>query len=598
MRVPSLIIPDGHIALFQLKKGRKWHVAYREGPHAVCACPRVEFTERSFSHCVPYGDIDAFLEYHEICACCGITAKSFALQVDLEHPGRASCPVCDSDFADPRALYEHMGRLHSGLEEEIISAYVYHRTCSKYAACESTVSINHEIQDRKKYFVQIADSGDSVGGLARLVCMHRYRPSVYARTCRSGEQHGYMITGRHLKDLMESNLIKPLWFMTTHTDEYTPDVTGPVMAVYVRQHCTAVTIRSWDGAMKPEFFENAVIEHVLPAIPPDWDIVVDVPHGRARSPVINGKTLHIHVWSSAPVPGCIDDFGQTLWGLNGYCHDRLGHGEWEGGDPIFSPEDVLVASGDERNLYIYFDAVHNDNDNCCTIVEHILKGYADILRGTGVDGDDVSRRKYIDLCRGRSEAEAKRLKTAMQKHHDEAESYRKSFIDALRNESLCQKQLEVIRQAGDDADKISKEFDNLLDVAHIKKVVVRGQTIKLYTDTIYCVDPRDDKEYEIGEFELQIRARQGDVRMFNKTRLVDGYNVRMNAPHVFPSGEPCLGSLKHTLPELIAMHDYPAVAMLCVQYLESVNPSDAAGKYINRWPRSKRTTETSKAVAK
>ena len=58
----------------------------------------------------------------------------------------------------------------------------------------------------------------------------------------------------------------------------------------------------------------------------------------------------------------------------------------------------------------------------------------------------------------------------------------------------------------------------------------------------------------------------------------------MHAPHVFHNGRPCLGNMTEVIPELVANYEFAALAMVAIQFIESVNVNDSAGMHINKWP--------------
>ncbi len=134
-------------------------------------------------------------------------------------------------------------------------------------------------------------------------------------------------------------------------------------------------------------------------------------------------------------------------------------------------------------------------------------------------------------------------------------------------------------------ERYAAEFDKLFDLPHITAVKVEDNVISVFTDRIYV--EQGGSTYDIGNFRIDIYTdgSNGGVRMFNLTRRVNGSKEKMHAPHVFPNGEPCLGNLKEAIPQYIGAYEYSVVAMLAIQYLQSVNVDDMAGKYIDSWPK-------------
>lgn len=132
--------------------------------------------------------------------------------------------------------------------------------------------------------------------------------------------------------------------------------------------------------------------------------------------------------------------------------------------------------------------------------------------------------------------------------------------------------------------KYADEFDRLAELPHVVRVAMDGNKICVFTDRMFV--EHGGNRYDIGDFRLEVYTdgSNGGVCMFNLTRTIDGYETGMQGPHVMRSGKPCLGNLKEAIPQYIGEGEYSIVVMLCVQYLQSVNVSDAAGKHINNWP--------------
>ena len=95
-----------------------------------------------------------------------------------------------------------------------------------------------------------------------------------------------------------------------------------------------------------------------------------------------------------------------------------------------------------------------------------------------------------------------------------------------------------------------------------------------------------DKEYKfyLGKFDIEINLNNMNVKFFNlnnKRRSYWGKNC--NAPHVDEDGKACLGDLSELMGYAISNNDLYLLIDLCIQYLQSVNLSDLAGKYVISW---------------
>lgn len=95
-----------------------------------------------------------------------------------------------------------------------------------------------------------------------------------------------------------------------------------------------------------------------------------------------------------------------------------------------------------------------------------------------------------------------------------------------------------------------------------------------------------DKEYEfyLGKFDIEINLSNMNVKFFNLNNKRKSYwNRNCNAPHVDEDGMGCLGNLSELMGYAISNNDLRLLIDLCIQYLQSVNLSDLAGKYVISW---------------
>lgn len=194
------------------------------------------------------------------------------------------------------------------------------------------------------------------------------------------------------------------------------------------------------------------------------------------------------------------------------------------------------------------------------------------------------RDAYINACKGRIGAALMAAENILRGHPSTIENYQKTIVKLVREVNEAQSQIEILKQGQEKAlENYAKEFDALCAIPQIKKLEVPPGIIQVFTNTLYCVDPRSKKCHDIGEFRIDLHF-DGVIRFNNLTRKVDGYKNQMNAPHVYQSGEPCLGNLSEVIPQLFAHYEFSTLAMIAIQFIENVNVNDYAGAYIDKWP--------------
>lgn len=195
-----------------------------------------------------------------------------------------------------------------------------------------------------------------------------------------------------------------------------------------------------------------------------------------------------------------------------------------------------------------------------------------------------SREGYVKACRGRLDKSLEDSRNAIAHHPAKVVEYQREIVKLIRLVKEAQERLahaESLQATA--AETYAKEFDKLLATPKIIDVKMDDSVIKVFTETLYCVDPRSNKRHEIGAFRIEMSIG-GDVKWFNLTRRIRGYEAGMQAPHVFPTGLACLGNMAEVIPELVANYEFAALAMMAILFVESVNVDDRAGQYINNWP--------------
>ena len=198
-----------------------------------------------------------------------------------------------------------------------------------------------------------------------------------------------------------------------------------------------------------------------------------------------------------------------------------------------------------------------------------------------------SREGYVKECSKRFAKTVEGTKKAITDGETRIGQLQAELTKKIREVAGSKRKLEQLNASmGGELEKYGREFDKLLAVPKVLDVQVADGVVKVFTDTLYCIDPRTKLTHEIGKFRIEIYENcvNGGVLWFNLTRQVSAYKSNMHAPHVFHRGNACYGSTAEIWPELIGAYEFAAAAMVAIQFVESVNVDDGAGKYIDRWP--------------
>ncbi len=202
----------------------------------------------------------------------------------------------------------------------------------------------------------------------------------------------------------------------------------------------------------------------------------------------------------------------------------------------------------------------------------------------GVPLDEV-RELYVKACGKRAEKRKVALTKTVNNSKNLVDSLQKDLGNALRDYRQAAAELEGF-EGHENAlhEKLRAEFDALLKLPKVTSVDWRGDCLTVGISNIQVTDPRSKKVHDIGEFKLVVDTRQTQLLFWNTTRRVTAYEEGMNAPHVFPDGRPCLGTMNEVIPKLVANYEWSALIQMGITFLESVNVRDAAGRRVDSWP--------------
>ncbi|HSI21061.1 MAG TPA: hypothetical protein VLA04_05185 [Verrucomicrobiae bacterium] len=353
----------------------------------------------------------------------------------------------------------------------------------------------------------------------------------------------------------------------------------------------SITASIWRSETNSDRVITQLREHLAPFT--KRDIVL---HGRRAETYYpeEDSLFHVVLWGS-PQEGASNQAPNRMWGF-GVTH-RNNAFLPSGRGLAITDQETGWAVGElveERILYVHHNASYEGGTNEAKILERTFQEAAKLLKMTPKERDaaflERDREGYITRCMAGRKGEIDKGERVVNQLDDQVKSLQSQLVDAIRKLDLEHGKLQGMRVTeSETATYFAKEFNNLLSIPQVRRVESLQDRIFVYTNTLFCTDPRTDIVYEIGEFKIEIQL-SGLVRWFNTTRRVDAYLPKMNAPHVQESGEACLGNLKQVLPDLIARYEFSTVAILAIEFVQSVNVVDANeawGPTITSWPKAK-----------
>lgn len=147
-------------------------------------------------------------------------------------------------------------------------------------------------------------------------------------------------------------------------------------------------------------------------------------------------------------------------------------------------------------------------------------------------------------------------------------------VETMRNMATTPSELALI------------SFRRMLESGLITSAMAVPRSTRLVFDTreLIAQDERTGAYHLVGKMRIDIDMGSGAVKFSNLDRRVDAMNQGMQAAHIYSDGRPCLGSFADTIPEFVARADWVGFIEAAIQFVESANTRDPAGKYVCRWP--------------
>lgn len=167
------------------------------------------------------------------------------------------------------------------------------------------------------------------------------------------------------------------------------------------------------------------------------------------------------------------------------------------------------------------------------------------------------------------------------------ETYRQSYLQALRRRDELEVLLEKLKSTKNDTDEQAGQYiRRISELPGIVNVAVEHETIIAETEEIiieYALiegPVKTPQKFLLGRYEIHLNLGNGDLRIYNLDRAVDGYHH----PHVSPTGSPCRGEMEGVFPELIAARALPEAFTIILKFLRTVDQKDQWGSRLWKWP--------------
>jgi hypothetical protein len=210
---------------------------------------------------------------------------------------------------------------------------------------------------------------------------------------------------------------------------------------------------------------------------------------------------------------------------------------------------------------------------------------------------EISEREMENYVNFSVESSKTIINELKQNQENEYKKYKDFFNKAMEHGKLAGRYSEQI-EAFNESDFVSKEKKKSLDayeetrkIPGVLSINVKDETIHVYTKNLYAQDERTDHWHDVGTFHITIGMTSNKydtshtVKILNTKHQFKGMNDSMQAPHVFTDGHICHGSLATGMVEAYTRRDLFQLVYQIMLFLQDANTDDAAGKYIDKWPK-------------
>lgn len=312
----------------------------------------------------------------------------------------------------------------------------------------------------------------------------------------------------------------------------------------------------------------------------------------------SSDAIFVNMWSALPDTDMVFPEKDTAF-ENKFCTDG-----------IFVPNEEFITFGEDlpliqykdNNFYFLYDVCEFGTDEELALMSILIEGILIKLEGSkeAIDAkiaeceriENAKRTKaFINRMseRERENKEIRRrdLEEKKRKMAEARQTVRNLVTQIIVDEKMLSSNTDAFAEL---EITLNKELEIMANNKMIKKVEIDEQGLIIaHTEMIYSnVLGKDNKvrRYRFGEYQLKIDVSNGEVKFINannKDKRHSCWGDKCHHPHVNEQGNACLGSASTLIMDCVDRYQWGVLADVLINYLQSVNIDDSAGKYYIRW---------------
>jgi len=206
---------------------------------------------------------------------------------------------------------------------------------------------------------------------------------------------------------------------------------------------------------------------------------------------------------------------------------------------------------------------------------------------------DLNRKSYLDFAVSSSKSILNKIKEMQATCEAEYKNY---LAKALESGKMANKYMDQISSFDEsslvktETEKALQAFNFTMEIPQVLSIDIADECVHVYTKNLYARDERTKKYHDIGTFHISIGMLGNSynvdktVVIMNTKHQINGLQQNMQAPHVYPDGKICHGSLSAPMTSAYKNRDLFSLVQQLVIFLQDANTDDVAGKYISKWP--------------
>jgi len=250
----------------------------------------------------------------------------------------------------------------------------------------------------------------------------------------------------------------------------------------------------------------------------------------------------------------------------------VGHNLYVLFDLLAQPEELqglLLRQTLDLGLHAMVDALARLSPHSQERVRMILERLKKETEGEElklkIERQSRARQQYLAECRERVEEEIQFLEREVELIEATLEEYSRRITAETRRLAEHRRRLDALKGHEEESFYLS-EFDRLARLPDVKEVKVQDGLVSVFTEVLYADYGR--KRFRLGAFQIDIHFN-GDLKIRNLTDPLGAYDH----PHIYRA-RPCLGNIREGIAKLIGEFQIVTAAMVLIDFLKSVNPSD------------------------